>query len=574
MKKIVSIILVLSMIASLGIAMGVSAAYTPEGTAITNAAEFAAMTVDGKYYLSNDITIDATYAETFAGTLDGNGKTITTSVPVFATLGSATVKNLKLAGEINISEAVDAGVLTVTVAGASNLVIDNVENNCKLTVAAKKDVGGFIGVMGYGGCYGTTITIKNSTNNGDITGGWRVGGFIGYMPGSDKEETPFTVVMDNCVNNGTIASTESYSGGFIGRFGGVNVTTGKCSMTIKNSTNNGVVSAAVSQVGGFAGYVLGKLIVEYSVNNANLTATEGNNMQIGGIIGVCGAETNYNCDGAIVRYCINNGKISTTSKAGGIVSNLGNSKATQGACLVENCINFGEITVENCVSSGTTYAGGIAGYMYGGSGEGSNTIRNCLNLGNITGTTTAASGKNYAGGILAYVNGKGITVANNLNLGNITLVSETTNAKFTHTFFNNRSTDSAEACANNYSVAQAGITLLDFNGVADPCTTVITAADAALVEKLGAAWKMGDKNPEPIIEGTVGGTGADFSIFVEVPETTAPETTEPAPETTEPAPETTEPGASEDTGDSAIIFAVLAVIAVAGVAVVSKKKEN
>ena len=65
------------------------------------------------------------------------------------------------------------------------------------------------------------------------------------------------------------------------------------------------------------------------------------------------------------------------------------------------------------------------------------------------------------------------------------------------------------------------------------------------------------------------------------PETTEPETTV-APETeaptteapaTEPAPETTEP-VTPPTGDSAIIFAIISVIAIAGVAVVSKRREN
>ena len=559
MKKIISIALALSMLASL-IVMSVSAAYTPEGTAITSAAEFAAMAADGKYYLANDITVEATYEGVFAGTLDGNGKTITTSVPVFATLGSATVKNLKLAGEIAIDEA-DAAVLTTTVAGGSTLVIDNVENNCNLTVAKKKDVGGFIGVMNYDACYGTTITIKNSTNNGNITGGWRVGGFLGYAPGSDNAEKPFNMTLENCVNNGTIKSTESYSGGLVGRFGGTKEITGKCCLTITHSTNNGNVIAAVSQVGGFCGYLIGKMVIEHSVNNADLTATAGKNMTVAGFIGVSGSETKNYGDGATVRYCVNYGKISSTSKAGGIVGNLGNSKQCYGAALVENCINAGEITIENCYEGGTTYAAGIAGYMYGGSGEGSNTIRNCLNLGKITGQTTAASGKNYAAGILAYVNGNFMTIANNLNLGELTITSATTSEKFTHTFFNNSTGTGSEACVNNYSIAVPA-QLLEKNSTVANSTTVITAADAELATKLGAAWKMGDKNPEPIIEGTIGGTGADFSIFVE------------APETTEPAPETTEPGSSSDTGDSFAIFAVIAAISVLGVAVVAKRREN
>lgn len=67
------------------------------------------------------------------------------------------------------------------------------------------------------------------------------------------------------------------------------------------------------------------------------------------------------------------------------------------------------------------------------------------------------------------------------------------------------------------------------------------------------------------------------------PETTEPETT-PAPETTvapetqapttEPAPETTEPSTPPTTGDSAIIFAMISAIAIAGVAVVAKRREN
>jgi hypothetical protein len=64
------------------------------------------------------------------------------------------------------------------------------------------------------------------------------------------------------------------------------------------------------------------------------------------------------------------------------------------------------------------------------------------------------------------------------------------------------------------------------------------------------------------------------------PETTAPETTEAAPETTEPAPETTaapettKPADPVPTGDSALIFVVIAIISVASIAVVAKRREN
>ena len=46
------------------------------------------------------------------------------------------------------------------------------------------------------------------------------------------------------------------------------------------------------------------------------------------------------------------------------------------------------------------------------------------------------------------------------------------------------------------------------------------------------------------------------------------------PEVTEPAPEVTEPADPVPTGDSALIFALIAVIAVLGVATLAKRREN
>ena len=61
----------------------VEAGYTPKGTPISTAAEFAAIT-SGDYYLTADIEIDMTNLNVFSGTLDGNGKTITVCQPLFS----------------------------------------------------------------------------------------------------------------------------------------------------------------------------------------------------------------------------------------------------------------------------------------------------------------------------------------------------------------------------------------------------------------------------------------------------------------------------------------------------------
>lgn len=562
MKKTISIILVLCMMLSM-CALSVSAedvlliapTAAPEGTAITTAEEFAAMAADGNYYLANDITVSATYASDFAGVLDGNGKTITTSAPLFTNLGSATIKNLKIAGNI-VSDTSNTAALAQSIVAGSTILIENVINDCNVTVSIKLDAAGFIAFADYAQCYGSTVTIKNCTNNGAITCGWRAGGILGYFAGSNDTSTPITINIENCVNNGTINSTESYCGGIVGRFCGDKKTTGASTLNITATTNNGKVTAAISQFGGFVGYNCGATIIKNSVNNADLTATPGTNMTVGGFIGASNCKTKGEQDGLQIINCINYGKISTTSKGGGIVGKLGNGKSSATANIVEGCINYGEVTVENCDATGTTQVGGIVGYAYGGNeSDTPNTVKNCVNFGNITGETTAEAGKNYVGGILGYVNGTKFCVENCLNAAQITMASAD-KTQFVLTVYNNNDTGST-AMINNYSVASEGVTLAEYNGAVELATTTVTALDADLATKLGAGWKMGEKSPEPIIEGEIGGSGADFSAYAEKPVETEPAPVDPVP-----------------TGDSALIFAVVAVLSLIGVAVVAKRREN
>ena len=135
MRKLLAIILAVVMMLSLAI-VGVSAA---EPEVITTAEQFAAMTADGNYKLGADITISASYGE-FKGTFDGDGKTITTTVPVFATLTGATVKNLTIEG--NVSDKGHVGALSKA---GSNVTIENVTNKASVTITeAAKYVGGLI----------------------------------------------------------------------------------------------------------------------------------------------------------------------------------------------------------------------------------------------------------------------------------------------------------------------------------------------------------------------------------------------------------------------------------------------
>ena len=225
MKRLISLILAFVMVIfvfATGITVGaedpapvgsVDEGYVADGTAITDAAGFAAMTADGNYYLANDIKIDATwnagaavsatYAENtaFTGTLDGNGFTITTTAPLFANL-QGTVKNLTVAGTLADSELHAANIAMWT---NGTVTIDNVYT--KADIPSGNTSGGIIGYA----ATGADITITDCRNDANISCSGQVGGIVGYVQ-------DYKLTVKNCINNGELYST-NYGGGIVGRFG-------------------------------------------------------------------------------------------------------------------------------------------------------------------------------------------------------------------------------------------------------------------------------------------------------------------------------------------------------------------
>ncbi len=578
MKKITSIALALIMIASL-LAVSISAA-DPEGTPITNAAEFAAMTADGVYYLANDITLDATwnagaavsatYKENtaFTGTLDGNGKTVTTTAPLFANL-QGTVKNLTIAGTID-GNALYCGAVSMWTNGT--LTVENVTN--KATITNASTVGGMLGYC----ATGTEATFTNCVNDADLVATSQIGGIVGYVQ-------DYTVTITNCVNNGNL-TTDNYGAGIIGRFGRDKAAAPKSVATIIGCTNNGNVNSTKSQCGGILGYLVGEAIIKNCVNNGDV-ANKGLTAA-----GIFGAVSNTADISAItIENCVNYGKISSSGIAGGIGGRVGRANPhPEKNYYIKNCVNFGEIVVTAPEAHGDSmYVGGIAGYAWGGSANG---LINCVNSGNITvDSTLGAHAYDYCvGGILGYVNSSTYECKNNVNAGAVATTGEYTSVALT--VYNKNA--EATAIANNYSVAIAGIAVANLGDkAADPATfaeatAFATAVEAAQIENGTVAGLINEAAGEtiyyqaigtdkaPVLSAAEDGSNAivknaDGTFGNPVKE---PETTEPAPETTAPAPETTEPGSSSDTGDSFVIFAVIAAISVLGVAVVAKRREN
>ena len=110
----------------------------------------------------------------------------------------------------------------------------------------------------------------------------------------------------------------------------------------------------------------------------------GDSERIGGVVG-----TNY----SVIKGCTNHGNIDVTGKAkkkpwiGGIVGMM------ESGCIgVEDCINTGDITVDNSM---VQTASGIAGILQGGN------IIGCDNSGNIT--VTSSEAWSYFSGIVSFV---------------------------------------------------------------------------------------------------------------------------------------------------------------------------
>ena len=375
MKKALVILLALTMVMSMmaiapigasaedELAVGaVAADYKPEGTAVNTAAEFAAMAADGKYYLAADITIDATYSVNFTGTLDGNGKTITTNVPVFAEF-NGTLLNVTVKGYIETTDTTNAfvGGIAILAGSTADTSFTNVNNQVTMTTAVVAQ-GGFVGIAGKGAAK-TTTTFTNCANYGLINGG-KAGnnGSAGFVANAEAAQDKVGVVFTNCANYGDVIA-KGRIGGFIG--------TAHCSATIVDCVNEGVITSADCMAGGFVGRISPNTaaykdiyLFENCVNRGDVTGTYNNGMTgIGGLVGNGDA-----VDEVTFKNCVNYGDVVLSNRThqgnvGGIMGAL-TTNATK--FVAENCVNYGTIGLESDVTATRTAldrAGGIIGYV-------------------------------------------------------------------------------------------------------------------------------------------------------------------------------------------------------------------
>lgn len=355
MKKLISLVLCVVMLASLA-CLGVSAA--PEGTAIKNAEEFAAMKADGSYYLDADFAVSKTYMDEFTGTLDGNGHTITISAPLFAEF-NGTVSNLTLDGA-ELTGTEDLAAFTLF---SKYMKAYNVTNKVDITVT--------------GATLDETGAVKSGTNAGGLVADtWK--------------DTDNMITLRNCKNYGKITVstdhadaagtvTETHAGGFVGYAEGLNA---------KFCENYGDVTASCSQ--GQAGGIVGRaarsaLVTTFNVEYCTVQANVTGGLDAGGIVGYVGASNNNIYEPYTVYYCAVIGDVKANYRGGGFIG--------YAYCSGANLTYYTEII--NSIFVGNVYGGraatnekGSAQYAYtsmflGYGNSVNNSVQNCLAWGEI-----------------------------------------------------------------------------------------------------------------------------------------------------------------------------------------------
>ena len=572
MKKIISIALTLCMVLGL---CSFSVAAAPEGTAITDAAGFAAMDPAGTYYLANDITIAETYAQQFTGTLDGNGKTVTVSAPMFADF-AGTAKNLTIAGAVTVAEGA-AGALANDSLGGTAVVLENITNNAAVT--GTDVVGGLIGQFGAKGeTNGISLTVTGCVNNATVTGVQQTGGLIGYgfFNSGDDLATEAGATFTACVNNGAVSSTLGHTGGILGRSAYTK------NMVFTKCINNGAICGG-HNTGGLFGHATSTVTyMTYCQNNGiitNVDAPATDSVYAGGFIGYgqgTKADTLTAGDGYYankIEFCINTGDVIGAYRAGGIAASSGASGA-YGLSLINYCINTGDVTSRGLGSSAAANAaGGIQGYGYGSGTKEYAYVTNCITTGNVE---SKGAEKGVASYFLGYISSKYAVVKNNIAVGTLTSACGNTFALC----WNNAAEFAPENITGNSLPAGNTYALTYENAIVDKVYEVGATNDASLTSgELIYAFNRAAGND--VIFMNVDGTFNPTVIAAEDGSNAIVKNADGTygnpvkePETTEPAPETTEPGSSSETGDSFVIFAVIAAVAVLGVAVVAKRREN
>ena len=400
MKKLLSVVLTLSMILALTVAFAsFSFADTPEGTAIRTVDDFLAMEKDGTYYLENDIDFENVtyngriYQNDFRGTLDGNGHSLLNikietdaDAGVFGERFGGTLKNITFGSETAPAKVTSTGggkaVAVVAITCSEDSTFENVTVWADLFCDKDSKVGAFAGWI----ASGKTLNFTDCTVNGNVTGGPAAGYVVTNR--SDAVNLNFT----NCVNNANVSTGDAAgrptAGFFTIHWAGT--TENVFNIAVKNCVNNGTISAYKDGNGGTAaGFICPdremrvNCTIENSINNGIIDGGKGS---AGGLFSV---RVDSNSAGhpitLTVKNSVNTGAVSAADwRAGGIVGIFGMNSASK--LTLDHCYNTGSVTN----NGGGGNACGIVGELsqMGCDADATRIITNCYNIGTLTTNTS------------------------------------------------------------------------------------------------------------------------------------------------------------------------------------------
>lgn len=247
MKKIISVIITITMLAALLVPMAINSS-AEDFIEVQTWEEFAKLANDnygeGSYKLMSD-SVCETSVESFTGTFDGNGHTITVKNTMFLDIGSgAVVRNFTTTA----TETINVTPIILGISGSTEdypVVIENITNNVNVDTLGE-DFNRVGGIAGWSDS-DNYVTFKNCINNGSINANEQVGGIIGN---ADLANGYLHAKFIDCANNGDVYTTKNYAAGIVGN---VNQ---HCDFIMVRCVNTGDITAK-DCAGGIISRILG-----------------------------------------------------------------------------------------------------------------------------------------------------------------------------------------------------------------------------------------------------------------------------------------------------------------------------
>jgi hypothetical protein len=336
----------------------------------------AAYPLDGNYTLAENLTLDnwtpiGTYGARFAGTFNGNGKTLTIngSGGLFAFAGDAVIRNLRVAGTITKTGESDVSVYVGGIAGfAENTAISSCVSAATITVEGHGHNSSAGGIAGYlrersviTGCSATgTITLRSGAGEGLML---YAGGIAGYQGTGYAGEGNSECVITRSYFTGSVTAEGGYP--YAGGITGYNY----CGSTIRECySQNGTVTARgenIPYAGGISGYnsqtPVDPALIENCHSSITVNAVAASKQALAG--GITGA----NAADAMVSACYALGAVSAVIDSGSDTDDGGSLGVPKAASAggIAGAQYFNAPSIKNCVALNSAIAGSdLSGASY------------------------------------------------------------------------------------------------------------------------------------------------------------------------------------------------------------------